>query len=60
MASTLPFAWSALPAMVTRTGFPCLLYLGVVQLGIAYPLRARRPARPRGGGLICISMLQPR
>jgi drug/metabolite transporter (DMT)-like permease len=58
-AATLPFAWSSVPAMLTGTGVAVLLYLGVVQLGLAYWLFARGVRLVPAAEASLISMLEP-
>jgi drug/metabolite transporter (DMT)-like permease len=57
-ALTLPFAARALPSL-TLAGVLVLLYLGVVQVGIAYVLFARGLKRVPAAEASLISMLEP-
>jgi drug/metabolite transporter (DMT)-like permease len=57
-ALTLPFAARALPSL-TLAGVLVLLYLGVVQVGIAYVLFARGLRRVPAAEASLISMLEP-
>jgi DME family drug/metabolite transporter len=58
-AVTLPFALRALPAMLTPTGAGVLLYLGIVQLGIAYWLFIKGVRRVPAAEASLICMLEP-
>ena len=58
-AVTLPFALQALPAMTSGRGASVLLYLGVVQLGVAYLLFIRGVRKVPAAEASLISMLEP-
>ncbi len=56
---TLPWALQALPAISSARGAGVLIYLGVVQLGIAYLLFIRGVRRVPAAEASLISMLEP-
>lgn len=58
-AVTLPWALRALPQMVTPRGASMLLYLGVVQLGVAYVLFIRGVRKVEAAEASLLSMLEP-
>jgi drug/metabolite transporter (DMT)-like permease len=58
-AATLPWALRALPAMTSARGAGVLLYLGVVQLGVAYVLFIRGVKKVPAAEASLISMLEP-
>ena len=58
-AVTLPFALQALPAMTSARGVGVLLYLGIVQLGVAYLLFIRGVRKVPAAEASLISMLEP-
>ena len=58
-AATLPFALQALPQMASARGAGVLLYLGVVQLGVAYVLFIRGVRKVPAAEASLISMLEP-
>ncbi len=58
-AVTLPFALGSLPALLTPLGAGVLLYLGIVQLGLAYWLFARGVRLVPAAEASIISMLEP-
>src|SRR3954471_19723946 len=58
-AVTLPFALHALPEMLTVRGAGVLLYLGIVQLGVAYWLFVKGVRRVPAAEASLISMLEP-
>jgi drug/metabolite transporter (DMT)-like permease len=58
-AATLPFALRSLPAVATPLGAGVLLYLGIVQLGLAYWLFARGVRRVPAAEASVICMLEP-
>jgi len=58
-AVTLPFAFRALPQMTSGRGLFVLLYLGIVQLGIAYLLFMRGVRRVPAAEASLISTLEP-
>ncbi|HET7785327.1 MAG TPA: EamA family transporter [Myxococcales bacterium] len=58
-AATLPFALRALPAMLTPAGAGVLLYLGIVQLGLAYWLFIKGVRRVPAAEASLICMLEP-
>jgi len=58
-AMTLPFVWTTLPAALSGRGLAVLLYLGVVQVGVAYILFARGVRRVPAAEASLISMLEP-
>lgn len=58
-AATLPWAVRALPEMTSVRGAGVLLYLGIVQLGIAYVLFIRGVRKVPAGEASLISMLEP-
>ena len=58
-AVALPWALSAAPAMFSARGGAVLLYLGIVQLGIAYLLFIRGVRRVPAAEASLISMLEP-
>jgi DME family drug/metabolite transporter len=58
-AVTLPFALHALPDMLTVRGAGVLLYLGIVQLGVAYWLFVKGVRRVPAAEASLISMLEP-
>ena len=58
-AVTLPWMWQALPQMTTARGAGVLLYLGVVQLGLAYVLFIRGVRKVPAAEASLISMLEP-
>ena len=58
-AVTLPFAFRALPEMTSGRGLFVLLYLGIVQLGIAYLLFMRGVRRVPAAEASLISTLEP-
>jgi drug/metabolite transporter, DME family len=58
-AVTLPFALRSVPAVATPLGAAVLLYLGVVQLGLAYWLFARGVRLVPAAEASVISMLEP-
>ncbi|HEY6911189.1 MAG TPA: EamA family transporter [Myxococcales bacterium] len=58
-AVTLPFALRALPAMLSLRGAGVLLYLGIVQLGVAYLLFIRGVRRVPAAEASLICMLEP-
>ena len=58
-AATLPFALQALPEMTSPRGAAVLLYLGVVQLGVAYLLFIRGVRKVPAAEASLISMLEP-
>jgi DME family drug/metabolite transporter len=58
-AVTLPFALQSLPAVATPLGAGVLLYLGIVQLGLAYWLFARGVRLVPAAEASVISMLEP-
>jgi drug/metabolite transporter, DME family len=58
-AATLPWALRALPAMTSSRGAGVLLYLGVVQLGVAYVLFIRGVKKVPAAEASLISMLEP-
>lgn len=58
-AATLPFVWRDLPAALNGFGVPVLVYLGVVQLGLAYWLFARGVRTVPAAEASLISMLEP-
>jgi drug/metabolite transporter (DMT)-like permease len=58
-AVTLPFALRSLPAVATPLGAGVLLYLGIVQLGLAYWLFARGVRRVPAAEASVICMLEP-
>src|SRR5437762_7122207 len=57
-AVTAPWAWQAVPSMSTP-GAAVLVYLGVVQLGLAYLLFTRGVRRVPAAEASLISMLEP-
>ena len=58
-AVTLPFALQALPQMTSARGAGVLLYLGIVQLGVAYVLFIRGVRKVPAAEASLISMLEP-
>jgi len=58
-AVTLPWAASALPQMASARGAAVLLYLGVVQLGLAYWLFVKGVRKVPAAEASLISMLEP-
>ncbi len=58
-AVTLPFAIKAAPALLTARGAGVLLYLGIVQLGVAYWLFIKGVLRVPAAEASLISMLEP-
>jgi DME family drug/metabolite transporter len=56
---TLPWAIHALPAMTSARGAGVLVYLGVVQLGVAYVLFIRGVRKVPAAEASLISMLEP-
>lgn len=58
-AVTLPWAIGALPQMTSARGASVLLYLGVVQLGLAYWLFVRGVRKVPAAEASLISMLEP-
>jgi drug/metabolite transporter, DME family len=58
-ALTLPWALKAAPAMLSPQGAGVLLYLGIVQLGLAYFLFVRGVRRVPAAEASLISMLEP-
>lgn len=58
-AVALPFAVTSLPAALSGTGLAVLLYLGLVQIGLAYFLFARGVRRVPAAEASLISMLEP-
>ena len=58
-ALTAPWALSAAPAMLSGRGAAVLLYLGIVQLGLAYLLFVRGVRRVPAAEASLISMLEP-
>ena len=58
-AMTLPFIATALPAALSGRGIAVLLYLGLVQMGVAYLLFARGVRRVPAAEASLISMLEP-
>jgi drug/metabolite transporter, DME family len=58
-AVTLPFALHALPAMLSLRGAGVLLYLGIVQLGVAYWLFIKGVRRVPAAEASLICMLEP-
>ena len=58
-AVTLPWALKALPAVATGRGAGVLLYLGIVQLGLAYWLFVRGVRKVPAAEASLISMLEP-
>jgi len=58
-ALTLPWALKAAPEMLTAQGAGVLLYLGIVQLGLAYFLFVRGVRRVPAAEASLISMLEP-
>jgi DME family drug/metabolite transporter len=58
-ALTLPFALQALPAMLSPRGAGVLLYLGIVQLGLAYWLFIKGVRRVPAAEASLICMLEP-
>ena len=58
-AIALPFAATSFPAALTATGIAVLLYLGLVQMGLAYILFARGVRRVPAAEASLISMLEP-
>jgi drug/metabolite transporter (DMT)-like permease len=58
-AVSLPFAIRALPQMTTGPGLFVLLYLGIVQLGVAYLLFMRGVRRVPAAEASLISTLEP-
>ena len=58
-AIALPWALQAMPAMLTPRGGAVLLYLGIVQLGLAYLLFVRGVRRVPAAEASLISMLEP-
>jgi DME family drug/metabolite transporter len=58
-AVTLPWAAKALPQMTSGRGLAVLLYLGVVQLGLAYWLFAKGVRKVPAAEASLISMLEP-
>jgi drug/metabolite transporter (DMT)-like permease len=58
-AVTLPFALRALPAVLTPRGAGVLLYLGIVQLGLAYWLFIKGVRRVPAAEASLICMLEP-
>lgn len=58
-ALTLPFALQALPAMLTARGAGVLIYLGIVQLGLAYWLFIKGVRRVPAAEASLICMLEP-
>src|SRR4051812_12061916 len=58
-AATLPWALKAVPEMLSPRGGAVLLYLGIVQLGLAYFLFVRGVRRVPAAEASLISMLEP-
>ncbi|HTO97555.1 MAG TPA: EamA family transporter [Myxococcales bacterium] len=58
-AATAPWALQAAPAMLSARGGAVLLYLGIVQLGLAYLLFVRGVRRVPAAEASLISMLEP-
>jgi len=58
-AVTLPWALNALPQMLSARGAIVLVYLGVVQLGVAYLLFIRGVRKVPAAEASLISMLEP-
>ena len=58
-ALTAPWALQAGPGILSAAGVAVLLYLGVVQLGLAYLLFARGVRKVPAGEASLISMLEP-
>ena len=58
-ALTLPWALRSLPAVASPRGAAVLLYLGIVQLGLAYLLFVRGVRRVPAAEASLISMLEP-
>jgi drug/metabolite transporter (DMT)-like permease len=58
-ALTAPWAFQAAPAMLSARGGAVLLYLGVVQLGLAYLLFVRGVRKVPAAEASLISMLEP-
>ncbi len=58
-AATLPWALKAAPEMLSPRGAGVLLYLGIVQLGLAYFLFVRGVRRVPAAEASLISMLEP-
>jgi drug/metabolite transporter (DMT)-like permease len=58
-ALTAPWAFQAAPAMLSARGAAVLLYLGVVQLGLAYLLFVRGVRKVPAAEASLISMLEP-
>ncbi|MCA1829304.1 MAG: DMT family transporter [Myxococcales bacterium] len=58
-AVTLPWALESLPAVATGRGAGVLLYLGIVQLGVAYWLFVRGVRKVPAAEASLISMLEP-
>src|SRR5204862_5238632 len=58
-ALTAPWAWQAAPSMLSLQGVAVLLYLGIVQLGLAYFLFTRGVRRVPAAEASLISMLEP-
>ena len=58
-ALTAPWAWQAAPSMLSVQGAAVLLYLGIVQLGLAYLLFTRGVRRVPAAEASLISMLEP-
>jgi drug/metabolite transporter (DMT)-like permease len=58
-ALTLPWAVKAAPAMLSAQGAGVLLYLGIVQLGLAYFLFVRGVRHVPAAEASLISMLEP-
>ena len=56
---TLPWALKAAPEILTLRGGAVLLYLGIVQLGLAYFLFVRGVRRVPAAEASLISMLEP-
>jgi drug/metabolite transporter (DMT)-like permease len=58
-AATAPWAFRAAPEMLSPRGGAVLLYLGIVQLGLAYLLFVRGVRRVPAAEASLISMLEP-
>jgi drug/metabolite transporter (DMT)-like permease len=55
----LPLAWPSLPALFAPRALAVLLYLGLVQTGLAYVLFARGVARTSAATASLVCMLEP-
>lgn len=58
-AATLPWAWSHLPAALAPGALLALLYLGVVQIGVAYVLFTRGLRTVPAAAAALLTMLEP-